>query len=172
MITRKLSVKKEETGSEPITLEMLQEHLSIDFDDHATLLNVFIPAAREQVEKYTGLSLIDSDITARWESLTEKELPYGPVKEIVSVQDKDDEDITSHTVEGIDFLSITANSETPVVVKYKTGYDVVPFSLQLAIIKLASDHFENRNGIAIGGSSLPNDWKATCRPHSRKSWLG
>lgn len=176
MTTRGLSVKKVkvEGAQEPVTLEFLKDHLAIDFEDWDTLLEELLLSAREEVEAYTGLSLVDSELTVRWEELTTRELPYGPVKSVTSVQDKDNETLTCHTVEGVDFLTIKADRCSPTVVKYLTGYDEVPAGLRLAIMKLATDHFKNRSGISMEqyAQKLPNDWKSVAKKYSRRTWLG
>lgn len=175
MVTRGLDVKRVvvDGAQEPVTLEFLKDHLAIDFEDWDDLLEELLLSAREEVEAYTGLTLVDANITARWEELTTRELPYGPVKSITSVQDKDDENITSHTLEGIDFKTIKADRCEPTVVKYLAGYDEVPAGLRLAIMKLATDHFKNRSGISMDQftQKLPNDWKSVAKKYSRRTWL-
>ncbi|MCF0059940.1 head-tail connector protein [Dyadobacter chenwenxiniae] len=171
MTTRGLDVLKTpvDGAQEPVTLEELKLHLAIDFDDHDTLLALLLVDAREEVEKYTGLSLIQSNVTARWESLTSAELPYGPV--IGAVTGADD-----YTLEGVSFRRLCAGASSPVEVSYLAGYPIeIPAGLKLAIIKLASDHFTERTGVKVDGNGiqvLPNNWKTVAAKYSRKSWLG
>ncbi len=179
MVTRGLSVNKVvvDGAQEPVTLELLKSHLAIDFEDHDDLLELLAVKARQAVEFYTGLSLIDTNVTARWECLTSRPLPYGPVKSITSVQDKDEVTITTHALEGQEGgqMSITAYLESPVVVKYLAGYEFVPEGLVVAIIKHASDDFTNRTGISldnnVASQRLPNDWKSAAKPYRVMSWL-
>jgi uncharacterized phiE125 gp8 family phage protein len=175
MVTRGITVRKVvvDGAQEPVTLEDLKSHLAIDFEDWDPLLEEFLLSAREEVESYTGLSLVESNITARWEELTTRELPYGPVKSVTSVQDKDDVDLTCHTLEGLDFKTIKANSCSPTVVKYLAGFDEVPAGLRLAIMKLATDHFTNRTAVSMEQytQKLPNDWKSVAKRFSRKTWI-
>ena len=180
MTTRGLSVQKKPVDGavEPVTLEDLKLHLSIDFDDHDDLLNKLLTAAREEVELYTGLSLIESDVKVRWEELTTCELPYGPVISLGLVTDSIGEIRTDYTLEGFtgSFVSIKANSSTPVASTYKAGYEAeIPEGLQLAIMKLATDNFTNRTGIDLSGNKgfqlLPNNWKETAKRYSRKLWF-
>jgi len=178
MTTRGLSIDKPESPGiiEPVDTEDLKRHLAIDSDTWLNLLNILLSSARQEVEKYTGLSLIVTDMTVRWEELTTQELPYGPVISLTSVKDKDGEDITTHTIEGLipGFATIKADSETPVIVKYKAGYtQEIPALLKLAIIKCASDHFTHRTGITLenanGAQSLPNDWKKVAINYSKSN---
>lgn len=180
MVTRGLSVVKAvvDDAEEPVTLDELKRHLAIDFDAHDELLADLLYAARESVEKYTNLSLIDTNLTVRWEALTTRPLPYGPVKSITSVKDKDNVDITTHTLEGQEGgqMSIKADREEPTIVKYVAGFDQVPNALRLAVMKCASDDFTNRTGISlennVAAQRLPNDWRATARPFMAKTWIG
>lgn len=168
LVTSGMSIRKVPTTEvEPVSVDMLKKHLQIDFEDHDELLSFLLTSAREEVEQYTALSLIESTVTARWETLTTGALPYGPVKEITS-------DITAYTKRGLDYPSIVANSYDPVEIEYTAGFETVPIALQLAVIKLASDNFTQRTGIEIAANSaasLPNDWKSLARKYSRRSWL-
>lgn len=181
MTTRGLSITRvvDENVAEPVSLDLLKTHLAIDADSTIwdDLLSQDLSAAREEVEEYCGISIVETQISVRWEELTTHELPYGPVKSITSVKDKDGGDIATHTMEGSEggFMAIKADSCNPVSVSYVAGYveghDMA--SLRLAILKCASDHFTHRKGIALEGSvnSLPNDWKSVARKYSRKTWI-
>jgi len=174
MTTRGLRTERKPVDGavEPVTIEDLKLHLAIDSNDHDDLLNKLLADAREQVELYTGLSLIESNIKARWEELTTCELPYGPVISIGTVTGAE------YTLEGFtgSFVSIKADSSSPVVVEYVAGYEnEIPAGLQLAIMKLASDNFSERVGFSIegtnGAQALPNNWKETAKRFTRKSWF-
>lgn len=167
LVTSGISIRKVRNGNvEPVDLEMLKKHLQIDFDDHDQLLEMLLTAAREEVEVYTGLSLVEYTITTRWETLTTGALPFGPVKQITS-------DVSGYKVRGLDYPSIAADSYDPVEVTYIAGLSEVPAALKLAIYKLASDNFTLRTGIQLdnSASSLPNDWRSLARKYSRRSWL-
>ena len=179
MESRGLTIKFEDsvTGEEPVDLPLCKKYLAIDFDDHNELLSVLITEAREEVEKYCGITLFEKNITARWEYLTSAELPYGPIKSITSIQDKDDVSLNtdSYTIEGLygSFMSLTDTSLSPVVARYLAGYDKCPFPLKLAIMKLVADQFEFRVSVTLTNMStaLPNDWKASASKYSRKTWM-
>lgn len=168
IVTTGMSVSRVETGPEPVDLVALKSHLQIDFPDHDDLLAMFLVAAREEVEKYCGITLVDSEYKVRWESLSSDVIPYGPVIAITS-------DISDYTKTGLDYPSIKADSSEPVEIEYTAGFVTVPAGLKLAIIKLASDNFTLRTGIAVAGQnsvqSLPNDWKSLARKYGRRSWL-
>lgn len=79
-----LKLTVSDTGSEPLTLEdaktFLQE-LSSDRDDEITTL---ITVARKRLEKYTGLSLVDKDITLLATINAKIRLPYPSVDAITT----------------------------------------------------------------------------------------
>jgi len=175
MTTRGLSVQRKPVDGavEPVTIEDLKLHLAIDSNDHDDLLNKLLPAARLRIEKYIGLSLIESDLKVRWEELTSDDLPYGPVLSEVNVEGSDD-----CSFEGFigAHMRIVANSSSPITVTYRAGFeDGIEEDLQLAIMKLATDNFSKREGFSITGNDsakpLPNDWKSTAAPYSVKSWF-
>lgn len=173
MRTRGFTCIKEPITNSPVNVDLLKEYVQIDFDDHNTLLDVLLIAAREQVEEFLCRSLVKTTITARWEELAtgsySEELPYGPVLSITSGAD-------GHIIEGLmgSFVSIKANSSKPVTIVYVAGpneAEEIPYPIILAIMKLTADNFEHRTGIDIDPvNKLPNDWKSACRDYSRIPW--
>ena len=167
--------EKIDTGVEPVDLDMIKSHLSITFDDSDSLLEMLAVAAREEVEEYLGISIVDKTITCSWNTLSCVELPYAPIKQVISTTDGTDE-IDDVTYTGTGYIRINANREYPTTVTYETGFTGgVPVALKLAILKLTTDHYEQRTGISVGGNqtiqSFNNDWKQTCKRYSRKNFL-
>ena len=157
MTTRGLSITTAIIGDEPVTLDELKDFAAVDFDDHDEMLSELLVSARDEVERYTGLSLIQKTITARWEELTTAEIPYGPVTAIV--------DEVNYTIEGLigDFPCLKADSEAPITITYTAGYLEVPNTLKTAIKILATEMITKR------GSG--SDWKKVAARYSRKSWM-
>lgn len=52
--------------TEPVTLEQAKLHLRVDADDEDTLIGALIVAAREWVENYTGLLLVQRPVTVNF----------------------------------------------------------------------------------------------------------
>jgi uncharacterized phiE125 gp8 family phage protein len=174
MATRGFTIVKIASMIEPVDLDRLKSYVQIRSNTHDNLLNELLTEAREEVEKFLCVSLVDTQITVRWEEMETEELPYGPGRSLVSVKDKDGSDV-SHEVEGLigDFISIKADRSEATVIKYVAGYlDSIPKPIALSIMKLVVDHFEERKGIVLQtSSSLPNNWKTTCRPYRRLSFI-
>ncbi|MCF2517130.1 phage head-tail connector protein [Dyadobacter sp. CY351] len=184
MTSRGISIKKQvvDGAQEPVTLEEFKSHVQVSYESQDQLLETLLVSARQQIEKFLCVSLVETLITIRWEQLTRQPLPYGPVNEIISVADKSDTtiDLGGYTLEGQigDFMKIKADRSEPTVITYRAGYGVdatdVPEDLRLAIMKKATDDFEFRTGTPLSGAvetSLPNNWRSTCQPYRRISWI-
>lgn len=175
MPTRGFDIIKEEIGGEPVTIGLLRKYAEIRSESHDDLLNELFIAARQQVEKFLCLSLVETDITVRLEQIEgSEELPYGPVIALTSVKDEADADV-DYTREGLigSFVGINTSRTEPTVIKYKAGYaaDKFPYPIKLSIMKLTVDNFEQRAGFAMTMvQKLPNDWKANCRSYRRIPW--
>jgi uncharacterized phiE125 gp8 family phage protein len=66
--------------TEPLTLADAKTYMVVDFPDYDTLITSLIVAAREQLESYLGLSLVEKNLTVQINnSCGQMELPYGPV---------------------------------------------------------------------------------------------
>ncbi len=165
----------------PLSIERVKDHLGIDdFDDYDNVIDDVLSSAIEEVEEFLCVSLTPNLVTVRWEELTTDELPYGPVNEIISVQDGNGGGVTGYQIEGLigGFVDIKANRANPTVVKYKAGYaeGKVPNPIILSILKLAVTNFEQRTDFDLSGkvssTPLPNDWRKTCMPYRRITWAG
>lgn len=166
--------------TEPVELDEVKTFLSIDLDteEHDSLLTSLITTARQAVETYTGLSLVDSSVVAQFDNIYDNvELPYGPVKSLTSVVDYDGDAVTDYKTTGLfnGFVKLAYVSETPVDAAYLTGYvGAIPEALKTAIKKKIATDFEQRTGFDVSGKATvqvyPNDWKAEAAPYSRKRW--
>lgn len=173
--TRGLSINRVKTGVTPVTIADVKRHLQIDADDntHDTLLSEFIDSAIDEIELYCGITIIDSVVTARWECISNEELPYGPVKEIDTITGASEDHI-----EGLSgsFQTINADTTAPVTVTYKTGWNTLPKPVKIGVMKHVTDNFEQRTGFNLSGrealQQFPNDWKQTVRGLRRITWLG
>jgi uncharacterized phiE125 gp8 family phage protein len=51
--------------TEPLTLADAKSYMKIDFNDEDTLITTLITSAREQLESYLGLSLVEKNLTVQ-----------------------------------------------------------------------------------------------------------
>lgn len=75
-------------AAEPVTLVEVKAHLRISHTSEDELLNGLVRAAREDVERATGLALIDQAwrlVLDSWPSQSCAPIPRHPVREILSV---------------------------------------------------------------------------------------
>jgi hypothetical protein len=116
----------EDVTEEVVTLQQAKDWLTIDYPDWDWLIEMLIKAAREECEKFTGLS-----IGVRKIKLTgdyENELVYMPFEPITEK---------------------TGNEQ-------RVGYtaDTCPSAIKLAILRMVHTHFEFRNDIEKSGVSM------------------
>lgn len=158
-------------SSEPVSLEELQTHLHFSTDD--SYLNSLIKAARIAAEHYTGRAFITRTVKAfadGWES--KLVLPFPKVTAITSVSYYNDDGVLTLLSE--DYYWKELNSEPTAVIRkydvtypelqdgrpsaieivYTAGYgtaSAVPDDIKHAIKLIATDYFEHRGQVVIGG---------------------
>jgi hypothetical protein len=130
---------------QPISLEEAKAQLRVDHDDEDSLIQIYIDAARQHAERFTGLSFAAQTIQY---SYTEKEtnfsLPLSPVAEIVSVTDGvDDVEYTSDIISSPATISIDTSIDR-VVVTYKTDESAFEQDINLAMLLLINHMYDNR----------------------------
>src|SRR5690349_10277020 len=85
-------------AAEPVTLEQVKRHLSLQFDtsgsyqfdDDDTKLEELIVQSREYLEQYTGLSMASKTYKAILRNeCGDIEIPYGPITSITSLKNSD-----------------------------------------------------------------------------------
>lgn len=169
---------------EPVTLNELKQHLNMLFDtidsyvftDDDTYLTSLIKAARQALEKYTGLSFGSKTITALINnSKGYTEIPFGPLISITSIKDADGDLIaptTGYTLRGLDYKSIKSPWLDYMEVIYTAGFTVLPEDLKMAIKQLAASMYKWRGDDAEVKNS---DWYRQAfelaTPYKRTSFL-
>ena len=154
------------TGEEPVSLDLAKAHCRIDVDDDDALIgDVYIPAARETVEEYTGLTLITSDVAVLVAgsqcTATVIPLPVQPVQSLSAVSsvmrdgietplDIDEYGLTIAKRGKVVGVIVARNGPLPRAdfyrVQYVCGYadGACPGNLMLAMLEYVSDAYENR----------------------------
>jgi len=135
------------SSAEPVDIDDVKAWLKIDVDDDDTLLQTLITAARKQCETFLCISLIPKTISAILQNeLDNSRLPYGPVGEIQSINDRDDADISTDSYEllGNEFKWISATSNCFLKIVYTAGYTTCPNHFKTAILQQVAYLYENR----------------------------
>ena len=140
-----LDITFSDTGTEPVTLAEAKGWLKIDVPDDDSLINTsLIPAARQACENYLNISLITRQITAFLQvGLSEMPLPYGPVKDVVSVADNYGSAITNYILKYDTFKAIDPINEIKII--YNAGYNGdIPKLFKIAVLNQVAYLYEHR----------------------------
>ncbi len=151
-----MQIKETITGTEPITVVEVKDYLNIDFTTHDTLIGTLITGVREEIEKYTGLSLIAKTIEYFDEEIPEEiKLPYPVHSEIVEVKFNGTVS-TAYFKTGLtqfiiipDGVSVTTANDYGVYIKYKCS-GICPPGIKTEILKLLDEKYRNRGNTFEG----------------------
>ena len=161
-------------ASEPVSLAEAKAHCRVTSSDHDTVLGVYISAARDFAEKYTGLAIAAQTVTfARRSFASTMPLPIAPVASISSVSYQDADNATQ-TLAGASYVLSGANTLRPVLslsegqswpslynapeavtVTAVVGYSAVPDALKQAILLMVGHWFDNRETVSENMSEPP-----------------
>jgi uncharacterized phiE125 gp8 family phage protein len=151
-------------SSEPVTLELAKAHCRVDIDtDDVLFESVYIPAARQSAEEYTGLTLGASDVTCYVDealcTLHAIPLPHTPVASVNAIAAVQSDGarqsldlvaygatIATRRMHSIVFTEQALPDADTFEVAYTTGYPegAFPPNLLLALLLLIGDAYENR----------------------------
>ena len=143
------------TSTEPVTIQEVKDYLrlegfiddidspSSDYDDDDEIISDLITSARQRLEAFTGLSFIPKTYQIEICNLAgDFVIPYGPVTEILSVED------TSGTALAYTTTLNLSKLKTPVqdgiIVEYVCGSAVLPKGLKDAMMKEIAYRYTNR----------------------------
>jgi len=160
-------------ASTPVTLAELKAHCRIEDTDSDTELQIYLDAATEHLDGYTG-TLGRCIVTQTWELVLDKFpssailLELGPLQSVTSVKYYDTDGV-EQTVDSANYTVDTASLHGWVVpdagfswpstldavnvvkVRYVAGYTSVPNPLKHAILLLAGHWFAHRE--VMGGEA-------------------
>jgi len=170
--------------TEPVTLQEMKDYLRLegyvdddestsddlsDFDFDDTLIEKMITAAREQIEKISASTIVNKTWQAVINNYRKLELPRGPIQSIVSLEDVDGVAITDYTTIGVfgDRIFLKSPNQCEMTITYTAGYDVVPASLKIDIMRLVSYMYENRGDDA----SIQKFASALAGKYRREGWI-
>jgi uncharacterized phiE125 gp8 family phage protein len=164
--------------SEPVSLEMVKQHLRIDADDDDTYIDELIGGARELVETNSGLQLVKATYNYYFDhfpasSITPIEVKHSPLISVTSIT-YIDTDGTSQTWSNseyeLDLYSFpsrilpsysysypaTRHQLNAVTVQATVGYQtqsVVPRKAKQAVMLLVEHWYRNRSPVEVGVTS-------------------
>lgn len=142
------------TGAEPVTLQQVKDQVKQASLDDDTLITALISQARDQIEQYTGCTLVARSVTVvvMMDELRLFELPFGPVAAITNITllrvtgGGTDTVLTTndYLLYGSDFKSIRPNACGMFSAEYTVAWTAVPNALKLAVLHQAAFLYEHR----------------------------
>ena len=137
--------------TEPCTAAELRAWLSLDSAAQDTLLLSLIKAARNKIERYTGIGITTRTLKyiLKWPAEGEIDLPYAPITTVDEVQVYDT-DGTLTTVDAGDYslidttLTYTGGIGYTVSIKYTVGETTIPEDQKQLILKQAAFDYLHR----------------------------
>lgn len=156
-------------ASEPVTLTEAKAHCRVDDSNSDTFLTGLISAARQHVEQYTGLALVEQTIALQCSEWCDLDaIPVAPLSAATSLKYLDTT-ATEQTVDSGDYVLIGADTLAPAIgrgygvywpaaycradairIVVTAGYDTVPAPIKAAMLLLIGHWFENREAVADG----------------------
>jgi uncharacterized phiE125 gp8 family phage protein len=157
-------------AEEPVSLELAKAHCRVDIaTDDVLFTSVYIPAARQSAEQYTGLTLGTMQmmcmVDERGCTLHTIPLPHTPVTSVdalTAIQDDGTRQpldlvaygatIATRAMRSIVYTEQALPEADIFEVSYTTGYpaDAFPPNLLLAMLLLIGDAYENREAQQTG----------------------
>lgn len=136
---------------EPVTVLEFKDHAYIDADTDDNLLELYLKAARIDVENYLQKSLGVRTIQLLAQRLPNNyRLPWGPVESV-------------DTADYTNFGDILIEGGTDLTIEYTTNASLVNDSIKQAIYKRAFDYYENRGS----AGQMPNVVQMILNPFRR-----
>jgi uncharacterized phiE125 gp8 family phage protein len=157
-------------SSEPVSLELAKAHCRVDIDDDDVLFeSVYIPAARQSAEEYTGLTLTAvqmMDVAEEWmctsNTIPLTASPVASLDAITAILDDGTRQsldlvaygatIITRQMRSVVYTAQVLPEAASFEVMYTTGYPdgAFPPSLLLAMLMLVGDAYENREAQQSG----------------------
>ena len=152
-------IKKEPT-SEPISLDDIKLYCKIQHSEEDDLLSQLLQSARDCFERHINKSLVPKTYLCEvdeydFDEHNTVELPFYPIKEIVSIKQIDDEGneqtVTSFKEIGKAKKSIKLDTVLNYTfeIEFTAGYDKCPQGIKLLLQKQILDWYENRGNTTL-----------------------
>lgn len=136
-----------------VSLEDAKLWARVDGDDEDDLIEMIIDESIDQAQEITNSSFSPRKVIATFSSVADEVyLPYGPVIDVLSVKDGEDDIEFEFENE-----ALRIESRGACVVTYLAGYEPVPDGVKLALRKMIASAYDDREDAVMGGvSEMPN----------------
>lgn len=143
---QRIQITEADDATEPVTLDEAKEWMRVDFDDEDDLITAMITGARQSIEQFTNLALVDKsvviDVITTCETDNIRLYGIESIAEI-AIEDIDEEDAVDETDYKIRGAGVKVNYGG----NFSLSYDiepVVPEALKEAIKMEVAERFANR----------------------------
>jgi len=151
------------TGAEPILLADVKTYLKVDYSDEDSIISMLISGVREQVEDFTGLSLIASTIEYFNDEIPDEiVLPYPEHASITEVKINDVVS-SAYTKTGLtqfivypESTYLSGENQQGIYIKYVTS-GTCPIGLKLEMLKIIDEKYRNRGNTFEGSITELNE---------------
>lgn len=162
--------RDESVTTEPVTLEQAKGWLKMEsISDDNDIISALITNARDWIERYCGITLVQRDLSATVEIKNRIELPLGPVdKSTIVVTDSKGNPVDSPalTGSGIGFILMTGYGQF--TIDYTAGYESIPPALILAMKQYITYAYEHRgDGLSEDRKDYAYEARRTAFPYKR-----
>ena len=172
-----------------ITIETARLQCRIDSNFENDLVQIYIDAAREWVENYTGRALTQRAEVMKYDSFCDRYVhhrpalvsKFRPLESVVTIlyTDTNGDDETLAPAEyrvvgnavyaraGKSFPQVQTPSQVIMTANVGEPPEDVPASLKQAVLLLVSHYYNNRDAVEVGTitATLPMGVKALCDPY-------
>lgn len=135
--------------NEPVTLTEAKNFCKIDISTDDDLINLLITAARQMCEAYTGVGFVEHQAVAVLNNSNgDIYIPYGPMIEIISVEDDAGRVLVldlDYTIGGNEFKRLRTPQANNITIDYITGYTTLPEALKTALLNQVYYLYDNRS---------------------------
>lgn len=166
-----LFVNRDETvATEPVTLDQAKQWLKMEsISDDNDVISALITNARDWLEKYCGITLVQRDVSTTVEIKNRLELPLGPVdKSTIVVTDSKGDTVDSPVLTGSGIGFILINGYGQFNIDYTAGYETIPAALILAMKQYITYAYEHRgDGLSEDRKDYAYEARRTAFPYKR-----
>lgn len=151
-----MQIKETVTGTEPVTATEVKNYLKVDFSNDDTLISDLITGIREQIELFTGLSLVEKSIEYFDEVIDDEiKLPY-PEHDAITEVKINNEVSTAYIKTGLTqfiikptVISVNDANDYGIKITYTTK-GTCPKGIKIEILKAIDEKYRNRGNTFEG----------------------
>lgn len=151
-----MQIKETVTGTEPVTATEVKNYLKVDFSNDDNLISDLITGIREQIELFTGLSLVEKSIEYFDEEIDDEiKLPY-PEHDAITEVKINNEVSTAYIKTGLTqfiikptVISVNDENDYGIKITYTTK-GTCPKGIKVEILKAIDEKYRNRGNTFEG----------------------